>query len=79
MVNKVRQRAPVRGQGIIMKFYTRADGAGFSPVQELKTPLSYGLVMVVKRARGFVSNKQVQRVFNKIYTNESTNRERIRF
>ncbi len=26
-----------------------------------------------------VSNKQVQRVFNKIYTNESTNRERIRF
>lgn len=26
-----------------------------------------------------MSNKQAQRVFNKMYTNESTNRERIRF
>jgi len=35
--------------------------------------------MVLKRTQLKKSNKQVQRVFNKIYTNESTNRERIRF
>lgn len=32
-----------------------------------------------KELRLIKSNKQAQRVFNKIYTNESTNRERIRF
>ncbi len=35
--------------------------------------------MIIKRAQVEKSNKQVQRVFNKIYTYEGTNRERIRF
>ena len=51
----------------------------FIRIWDFAISLSYGLVMVIKRTQFKKSNKQAQRVFNKMYTNESTNRERIRF
>ncbi len=53
----------------------------FRPIPDFgKTSLPYEfLVMIIKELGFKKSNKQAQRVFNKIYTNESTNRERIRF